>query len=173
MSQQELQKDFLKFWNHISLRTIDETLIVLKGHLLLEDLMREYCASRVQHEKYLEEAKLSFLQLTHLVKAFHKYQPPEWVWAALKKVNGLRNKLAHKLIPIDYEKSRDEFIDFVKKASKSETDMFSVFTHKIEQLAMAIFIAHTALSVSLRFEPKGLLSLNLLLDEAKNDDAVS
>jgi len=163
MTQEESQKDFLKFWNHISLKAGDETLIVLKGHLLLEDLMSEYCASRVENEKDLEEAKLTFTQLVHLVKALQKYQPPEWVWPALKRVNGLRNKLAHKLTPKDYEKSRDEFIEHVKMSSSS-VDLFSKFTKKIEHLAVAIFVVHTALSVNLRFKPTGLLALALALE---------
>ncbi|MDY6992789.1 MAG: hypothetical protein SVR94_09335 [Pseudomonadota bacterium] len=169
MDNDESQKDFIKFWSHISLNTGDETLIVLKGHLLLEDLMSEYCSSKVEDEKPFNEARLSFAQLICMVKAMQKIKPSEWVWPAVKKVNALRNKLAHKLTPKDYEKSRDEFIDFVKKSQESEK-LFTSFKKKHEHLAVAIFIVHTALSVNLRFKPHGILTLAMALDDSESSN---
>ena len=108
MSKEASNKDFLKFWEHMPLQTKDETLIVLKGHLLLEDLMREYCASKVKNESALEEARLTFRQVLGLTQAFMPYQSDSWVWKALTKINQIRNRLAHNLSPKDYELLRNK-----------------------------------------------------------------
>jgi hypothetical protein len=164
---EESKKDFLKFWENISLEKKDETLIILKGHLLLEDLMSEYCASHVENEKPLEDARFSFTQLMHLVKALKKRKPPgDWVWPSIQKLNVLRNKLAHKLTPTEYKEKRDEFISYIRTNSNRE-QLFSDFPETYEKLAMAIFIVHTALSIYLKFKPKEHLWSILALDEKK------
>lgn len=158
MSADQTNEDFLRFWKHISWKSGDETLIVLKGHLLLEDLMREYCASRMESEKYLDEARLSFSQIAHLTRALNKYQAAEWIWSGFLKVNKLRNRLAHNLEPRDYFQIRDALIEYVKLNS-ADKSIYDHFSKDYEQLAISIFILHTNLSVLLRFTPRGLLDI--------------
>jgi hypothetical protein len=160
MSKEQSDKDFLKFWKHISLGTKDETLIVLKGHLLLEDLMREYCASKVKHEKSLDDAKLSFRNVLHLTKAFQEHQPENWVWAGLSMVNSLRNKLAHNLEPKDYEKKRIDLINLVRHSMKDDSS-YEHFPNDYEQVAVSIFMLYTKLSSILRFKPQSPLAVAL------------
>ena len=161
----ETDKDFLKFWAHLPWSSQDETLIVLKGHLLVEDLMREFCASKVKKETELEKARLSFSQVTYLTKALKTFDEPSWVWAAVEKINILRNRLAHKLQPSDYETLRDEFIVFVRNEAKPQKELFEAFAKKHEQVAAAIFVTYSILSVNLRFTPQGLLARALLEHE--------
>ena len=157
MSSETKDKDFLKFWENISLHTKDETLIILKGHLLLEDLMREYCASKMEDEKALKEAKLSYIQTMYLTKSLQKELPRDWLWTGLQKVNSLRNLLAHNLSPDDYERKRNEFIEFVK-SNMDDAKIFNAFKSNYEQLAVAIFVIYSTLSSHLRFNAKSFLA---------------
>ena len=168
MQQDQTKKDFLKFWEHIPWKSQDETLIVLKGHLLIEDLMREYCASKVDKSSELEKAKLTFPQVSYLTRSLQKYEAPSWVWGAVSKLNGLRNGLAHNLTPRNYESKRDEFTEFVRSENKG--DLFEQFPRDFERLGVAIFMIYTALSVNLRFKPKGLLTLAMELDDSKSSN---
>lgn len=165
MNREQADKDFLKFWKHISLGTKDETLIVLKGHLLLEDLMREYCGSKVRTPKSLEDAKLSYVQILNLTRSFVEYPPDEWVIGAMRKINSLRNKLAHNLEPVNYSEIRDEFVSFVK-GNAGDNSIYSSFSKAYEQLGVSIFLVYSTLSFSLRFKPKTVLQL--LAEEYKD-----
>ncbi|MEJ1495078.1 MAG: hypothetical protein RPU13_01125 [Candidatus Sedimenticola sp. (ex Thyasira tokunagai)] len=147
----------------------DESLIVLKGHLLVEDLMREYCFSKVNNGRYLEYSKMSFNQIAYLVRALQEKDAPSWIWGAIKKLNWLRNAFAHNLSPENYEKKRNEFIAVVK--SENSIDILENRTEMHEILSAAIFVVFTALSANLHFKPKGLLELAMLLekgDESSN-----
>lgn len=154
--------DFAKFWTHLPFTSQDETSIVLKGHLLVEDLMREFCASKMAKEGELEKARLSFSQITSLTKALQPYEALPWVWTAVDKINTLRNRLAHRLTPIDYQKLRSDFITFIQREANAAPGLFEAFSKNHEQIAVAIFVAHTALSVNLRFKPQGLIAQELL-----------
>jgi len=123
---------------------------------LLEDLMREYCASKVKYEKALHEAKLSFGQVLQLTKALQEYQPENWVWAGLDMVNSLRNKLAHNLEPKDYEKKRHDLISLVKNSMQDQS-IYTHFPSSYEQVAVSIFLLYSAVSANLKFKPRGLL----------------
>tara|TARA_B100000749_G_C18381407_1_gene446178 strand:+ start:525 stop:1061 length:537 start_codon:yes stop_codon:yes gene_type:complete len=168
MGKSQTEEDFLKFWKHISLETEDETVIVLKGHLLLEDLMREFCASKMVHEDALNDANLSFKQALQLAKALHLRHPEKWVWAGIEKVNNLRNKLAHNLEPKDYEKKRQELIQLVK-GEVFDDSIYQSFNEIHQQLAVTIFILYSTLSANLRFRPKGLLTAALEASELGKD----
>ena len=165
------QKDFLKFWEHIEWKSQNETLILLKGHLLVEDLMREYCESKVENSSQLEKARLSFPQVLHLTRALQKYETSSWVWGAVAKLNGLRNSFAHNLTPKNYEAKRNEFIELIRtKKEVSSDNLFDKFPRDFERFGVAIFVVYAVLSTSLRFKPKGLFLDSLrIVDTPKAD----
>ncbi|MDE2106240.1 MAG: hypothetical protein KGL39_53970 [Patescibacteria group bacterium] len=88
--------------------TDDLTLMVLKGHLILEEmlfaLVREHCAK----PEYLEGARLSFAQLLRLARSLVSAPVPKEVWTAIAEINRLRNALAHNLRPTDVETRVEE-----------------------------------------------------------------
>jgi len=170
MDNDHSQEDFRKFWEHIPWASQNEMLIILKGHLLVEDILREYCASEVKFPAELEKAKLTFTQVAQLVRAIQKYPPPQWVWGAIFKLNALRNKLAHKLIPEDFEKQKQEFVNLV--GVEDEGGLFAAFPRDFEQVAVAIFMTYTALSINLRFKPQGLLAATLLAGASASSEPV-
>lgn len=152
--------DFLKFWSHIPWNTQSEELIVLKGHLLVEDLLREFCESRVAHPEELDAARLSFTQIVQLARALHPHQAPGWIWGAVGKLNSVRNMLAHRLLPTDLEKSKGELIALCRAEAGQE--LYQAFSQPFEHLGISVFLTYSALSACLRMEPQSLLARTLL-----------
>jgi len=87
----------------------DGTLMILKGHLLLEEVLYSAVRRKCPNPIHLESAQLRYLQLVHLVHALYLIPTPEQrgdfkeelFWDALEAFNTLRNRLAHKLEPKD------------------------------------------------------------------------
>jgi hypothetical protein len=80
----------------------DVSMIVLKGHLLIEEMLLEFATLALEHPKHL--AKLSFHQLACLVRALMAEKPDDKCWEMILQINSLRNCLAHKLQPPDLDK---------------------------------------------------------------------
>lgn len=76
-------------------------LLVLKIHLLVEEELHSIVDSSVRHPQYLAEAGLRFRQLMSIAKAIHWSEENAPLWEAIKALNRIRNKIAHKLEPGD------------------------------------------------------------------------
>jgi hypothetical protein len=75
----------------------DLALIVLKGHLLVEELLEEVIESIASHRDSIGEAKLSFHQKAVLARALCWTKADSPHWDLISKLNILRNNLAHNL----------------------------------------------------------------------------
>lgn len=75
--------------------TDDLTLIVLKGHLLVEELLVDLANWALPHAQYLP--KFMFHNLAHVVRAVVPQRSDDPCWELILKLNSLRNDLAHKL----------------------------------------------------------------------------
>jgi hypothetical protein len=88
-------------------RTEDGTLIVLKGHLVLEELIRAKLEAAVQDPVALRKANLSFFKLLCLARAIYgeisdgAVEDPQNLWDVVEAWNALRNRLAHRIEPTD------------------------------------------------------------------------
>jgi hypothetical protein len=89
----------------------DVTLVVIKGHLLLEELLTEILGQHVIYPKYLQEARLGFHQKAVLARAYCLRKDQAGEWDLIFALNALRNLLAHKLNAAD----RQTRIDRVKE----------------------------------------------------------
>ena len=77
----------------------DMTLLLLKGHLLIEELIHRLVEGKLAKPGALKTAKLETNDWICLAEALLHDQAPNWLWDALRKLNGIRNKLAHNLEP--------------------------------------------------------------------------
>jgi hypothetical protein len=77
--------------------TDDLTLIVLKGHLLVEEVLLDLANCAFPHPQYLRDANLSFHKLACVVRAFIPEQFDSPAWRLIFLLNALRNDLAHNL----------------------------------------------------------------------------
>lgn len=88
----------------------DATLIILKGHLLIEEVLFDQAASVMRDLSELKHARLSFDQLAHVTKALFVHPDDCWLWKAIEKLNSLRNKLVHHLEPDRFQTLAEEFL---------------------------------------------------------------
>ncbi|MDD5558226.1 hypothetical protein [Candidatus Methylomirabilis sp.] len=148
--------DLTRFIQHFPLRAPDMSLIVLKGHLLTEELLREFLRSKVKHPSYLTEARLTYIQCLHVARALSML-PEDWVWDAAARLNVIRNKLSHALEPDGLDVAIEEFIAIVQRHSPGQPtkELREIFT----PLGVAIFGVHAALSAQLRVKPPSLFDL--------------
>ncbi len=77
----------------------DPELVLIKGHLLIEELIRVLIDCRLPNPQALREAnaKLDAHQAIQLAQAFFPPGHMVDIWRAVSKLNRLRNSTAHKL----------------------------------------------------------------------------
>ena len=74
-----------------------ETLVVLKGHLLIEESLNSIIETFVHHAEKMQNAKLSFFQKVHIAKSMSLTEHESSAWILIEHINSLRNDFAHKL----------------------------------------------------------------------------
>lgn len=101
MDIEELFKDksFQRFRKHFP-RTGDLTLIVLKGHLLIEEEINDLLIHLTKNIKHLDKADVTCYQKICLVESLLLSGSIKGTcFETIEKINSLRNKIAHKLEP--------------------------------------------------------------------------
>ncbi len=81
--------------------TADLGLIILKGHLLLEEQLKIIISERMKKPEALElyTSKWGFNQVVCLTEALCSGEVQDDLWKCLRKLNRLRNDMAHQLEP--------------------------------------------------------------------------
>ncbi|USR97101.1 hypothetical protein [Aliivibrio fischeri] len=117
--------DAKKFGLHFPIGN-DQTLQVLKGHLLLEESIREFLIVLTSHPAALKgDSGTSFdcHQAICIVQAFYPFSDQiDWVWESAKRLNRLRNKLAHNLEPNGVSDSIAAFNKYVYECAPSQIE---------------------------------------------------
>lgn len=93
-------KHFVLSDKHLS-EDLDELSLILKSHLLIEELLRDFCEHSVGQPKYLRDARLTFKQIFYLARSIYTLNVPrlEWTWGAVASLNDMRNLMAHAIEP--------------------------------------------------------------------------
>ncbi len=77
-------------------KTDDLTLLILKGHLLVEERLRAFFDTFAYNPQVLADARLSFPQCVYLFQAFTRVKDHDApIVRFLRRLNELRNRLAH------------------------------------------------------------------------------
>ena len=86
-------------------------LLILKGHLLIEEQLQLIITEHFGSGDFLDDARFSFSQKFHIVKAIagNTGMWPQ-IWRAIDKLNKLRNSTAHSAEAEDLAKEIDLFI---------------------------------------------------------------
>ena len=86
-------------------KTDDLSLIVLKGHLLIEERLFGLAELALPHPQYLKRIRnLPFSTLAYFVRAAVREKSNHACWELIPALNSLRNDYAHKLEPPDLQK---------------------------------------------------------------------
>jgi hypothetical protein len=98
---------------------IDElALVVLKGHLVLEEQLDRIIGGFVFHSLHLDAANLRFSQKVAVARSISLDEHANSMWELLAAINSLRNELAHAL----HSEKRQRKTDWLRKTYFAETD---------------------------------------------------
>jgi hypothetical protein len=100
----------LRYDEHMP-QTDDVTLIALKGHLLVEEVLVQLGETVLSQPQYLRDANLSFHKLACVVRAASGYRSDDSAWQLILSLNSFRNDLAHNL---DSSKRQDRLNELFK-----------------------------------------------------------
>jgi len=117
---QEVVATKLKVLKHLP--TGDLSLIVLKGHLLIEELLHDVVANRTKNRQSVIDARLGFFQLAQIAKALTYEKGFDPIWEAIFALNSLRNTFAHTLDTPDLEKKLRAFARAAAPNNQAEAE---------------------------------------------------
>ncbi len=104
------EEPWKRFQKHMP-RSNDITLIILKGHLLVEQELNDILDIELRYSRALYDVKITFYHRLAIVKSI--YGTPlsgGFPYDEIKKLNTLRNRLVHSLEPKDLEKHVELFL---------------------------------------------------------------
>jgi len=137
---EDIQKSFTD-----EVRYVDDTAqIILKGHLVAEDLMNQAIESFVLHGEYIENARLQFHQKLEFCKSISLSDDNNNMWNLIKKINVVRNALSHSLD----EERRLKAIQSLKSIYDQE---FDPETRKIKDMSEEAALCMVAISGALGY----------------------
>lgn len=146
------EADLERFWGHISHNSGDEVLVILKGHLLVEELLTSYCLSKLHNPEHFVSINFSYAQKLALVRSLVNFALPDWLIGSLKTLGQLRNIAAHHLAHSDYDLKREKLIRSLKDSGLLE-GIPSLMEERHLKTALAIYGAYHTLSDYLRDPP--------------------
>lgn len=88
----------------------DLDLIILKGHLLIEECLERIVARIVAHGDLLKDARLTFNQKAVCARAMCWTEHENSLWPLIFALNSLRNDLAHQLEPPKFDGKLRRFL---------------------------------------------------------------
>lgn len=134
-----MEEKYEEFLEHLPDTASDKTLLVLKGHLLVEQALRSYIYKRVENPKKLENQQLPFASLLVFASSLESDAAIDWIWTPIDKLNKLRNRLAHNLAPKKIDELEKEIIEHTKKNDGELSILINDKQTAHTPLALAIF----------------------------------
>lgn len=110
------------------------TLVTLKGHILIEEQVRAIIDAHVRIPEAVTKAELTCHQAICIAEAFCPKEQEPWFWSAVRKLNKIRNEIAHNSEPSGLEDRVDDFVRFFPsgldaedRESRFELTLWSLF----------------------------------------------
>jgi len=104
------------------LRHVDESaLVILRGHLVVEEALSEIIGTFVFHSEQLESARITFAQKVAIARSMSLDEHNNEMWQLVLAVNSLRNELAHALDSPKRVNKTKALIDLHKKLGGAMT----------------------------------------------------
>lgn len=115
----------------------DITLIILKGHLLIEEQLWKVISSRLRKPGALRDSRITSYQAICLAEAFCPEDKD--LWQSAKKLNKIRNEIAHNVIaPAGLNDRIDDFVDSIGWLDTKKTSRHDLFGLALWSLFIAI-----------------------------------
>jgi hypothetical protein len=144
---------FSKFYQFLP-RGEDVSLLILKLHLLVEEQVRAFVDERLANAEALKKTTLECHQAICLAEALSDEDIHPNVWEAARKLNSLRNSIAHNLEPsgvIDRMNNISRLIGLPNQPLKIEEQ-----SHKqaaIDNISFATSILYNEISLFVKRRP--------------------
>lgn len=103
-----------QFMTYLPAEFGDPSLIILKGHLLLEIALKDYISKRVNFPGRLDKGQVSFSSLILFASTLEDKDGDRWLWQALKMANKIRNQVAHSLDASKLSALENAFVAYVQ-----------------------------------------------------------
>src|SRR6185369_12433904 len=104
------REDSYERFQRLMPRTQDLTLIILKGHLLLEEQLQQFLDDLSRKPDALKDARLTFFQRWRLTQAITGYSRTNNIGRFIEGASKLRNRLAHILEVADLDDAVDRLL---------------------------------------------------------------
>lgn len=115
-----MSTSFARFLKHLP-RSQDLMLVVLKGHLLIEEEINEILTIMLNEPSALFDAHLSFRQRLAVLRSVVGSEGNQhFRYDALQKLNVLRNELAHNLEPKELDRRVKMFLEQIEDPESEE-----------------------------------------------------
>ena len=150
---------FRKFYTLLP-RSSDLSLLILKLHLLVEEQVRAFVDERLPNNEALAAARLECHQAICLAEALSTEEVHPVLWEAARKLNSLRNHIAHNL-DLKGVEDRMNYIAEMVGVSKSllMIEGKSAQEATIDNFSFAVSILYNAVSLFVKRKPAPVLSI--------------
>jgi hypothetical protein len=149
------------------LNAVDGTaLVVLKGHLLIEQELDKILKTFVFHPKFFGLAKLRFAQKIALARSISLDESENSMWSLALNINSLRNDLAHSLHSSKRARKIESVLSSLKREAAEQSKQFATAPEHT-RIAVAVFLTLGFLSSFLQ-EVVRFRSLVDVLDHTVN-----
>lgn len=115
----------------------DITLVILKGHLLVEEQINEVINAKLINSDALKPSRLEFFQRICLAEALYPSDVNPILWKAVIKLNKIRNDIAHNLTPTGLDNRLKDFVKFFPSGMDEDTDCIQ---DRFEKSLICLFI---------------------------------
>ena len=122
-------------------------LVILKGHLLIEELIRKAVDRELTRPAYLKG--FGFHHYLSVARALISDESMVWAWDAAKELNNIRNQIAHSLEPKELDKHVEKFTRLVEQHRSWSYP--PEFLSEAGPLAAAIMTLHTVFLSHIHF----------------------
>jgi hypothetical protein len=142
-------KHFIRFLERMApVRHDNEIVIVLTGHLLIEELLVATVEKSLKHPDAL--SRFLFYDYLFLARAHAVTELPANTLDTIESLNRLRNQLAHNLDDTKYQSRRREFLDRFKEPFPQ------ALVNDFGEMWCALMALHSDLCFAVDFDPTQL-----------------
>ena len=167
MKLEDLQKRFNDEVQYVD--TVSQ--VLLKGHLLIEEVLTQTLELNVLHSKFIGKSKLTFNQKLHLCRAISLSDQDNRMWSLISAINSVRNQLSHTL---NSEKRQPKMDALRQSYLHNFSDLPNIEKHrKDDDTSICIYAVGGCLGYLTTFHSevkrlKGLiLGLDLIMNKGK------
>lgn len=114
-----------------------ESLVILKGHLLIEESLNFIIENFVHHSEFMNNARLTFYQKLYIARSMSLSEQDNSMWLIIEKINTLRNDFSHRL-ESDKREAKIQIIVSLYKLEMKATEN----EHDWENEELPIFLAY-------------------------------